>query len=83
MLNLKELRIERDIWAKEKGAFKGKATFEGAAGEVTINLTPELHHRLFLLCSEAIISTAKIGATALLIEAQATVAQAAQPAALS
>jgi hypothetical protein len=75
MMQLLKLEIERERWGDRKGEFKGEAVFDGEAGTVTLKLTPELAHRLLLLCADAIVDTAKVAATALVVEAQAAIAK--------
>ena len=82
MLTLKSLKIERCDWSHmpQFGRHEGKAVFDGEGGSVEIKLTPELCHRLFLLCADAVVDVAKQAATALVCEAQATIAKDATPA---
>ena len=56
---LKKLEIELQRYGELKGKHVGQATFCVDSGCVTINLTPELCDKMFLICAEGIISTAK------------------------
>ena len=41
------------------GQYEGLAEFSGEAGNVILNLTPELCDKLFIICAEGILATAK------------------------
>lgn len=56
---LQKLEIELARWGEEKGKYVGKAVFDGEAGSVALNLTPELCDKLFLICADGILTTAK------------------------
>lgn len=57
------------------GKVQGTVVFDGELGEVHLKLTSDLCHKLFLLCAEGIVGVAKEAATALICEAQATIAK--------
>jgi len=56
---LQKLEIEMERWGDHKGKYTGKAVFDGDAGSVALKLTPELCDKMFLICAEGILSTAK------------------------
>lgn len=56
---LQKLEIELARWGDDKGKYVGKAVFDGEAGSVALNLTPELCDKLFLICADGILTTAK------------------------
>jgi hypothetical protein len=56
---LEKLEIELERWGANKGKYKGEARFAGEAGSVSLNLTPELCDKMFLVCAEGIVTTAK------------------------
>lgn len=77
-MQLKKLELERVQWSTVKedvGKVMGKIVFDGELGEVHLKLNNELCHRLFLVCAEGIVGVAKEAATALVCEAQATIAK--------
>lgn len=77
-MRLKKLTLERCEWAVEKeriGQVFGIVIFDGELGEVHLKLTPDLCHKLFLICADGIIGVAKEAATNLICEAHATIAK--------
>lgn len=56
---LKKLVIERKLWGATNGQFAGSITFDGEAGSVSLKLTPDLCNKIFAVCAEGIVSTAK------------------------
>jgi hypothetical protein len=73
---LKKLEIERARWGENEGKHRGKITFDGDAGEVTLNLTPELCNKIFEICADGLIETAKEAASNLtcnIIECRAAI----------
>lgn len=59
---LENLEIELERWGPNKGKHKGKATFTGEAGTVTLNLNQDHLDRIFETCADSIIDTAKAAA---------------------
>jgi uncharacterized protein YutE (UPF0331/DUF86 family) len=62
-MNLVELRIERERYGKNQGQHTGKIVFDNKNGEVSLRLTPEHVEKIFQLCADAIIDTAKTAAS--------------------
>lgn len=62
----KKMNIERVTYGADKGKVLGQIYFDGEAGSVCLNLTPDLCDKLFLICAEGIIKTAKEAANNLL-----------------
>lgn len=56
---LSRLEIELQRYGEMKGRHTGYAEFSGEAGKVNLNLTPELCDKIFMVCAEGIVSTAK------------------------
>ena len=81
MLTLKKLQLERCDWnhKAEFGKVTGKIVFDGERGEISLNLTDDQVHRMFLVVADSIVATAKEAASALLVEAQATIAKETAP----
>ncbi len=75
VLQLKSLKIQRAMYGKNEGSFEGAIVFDGERGEVSLIVTPELAHKFFLLCADAVIDTAKLAATSLMVEAQDSIAR--------
>lgn len=77
-MQLKKLELERVGWSivkEDVGKVMGKIVFDGELGEVHLKLTPDLCHKIFLVCAEGIIGVAREAATHLVCEAQATIAK--------
>ena len=64
-MQLKSLKIEREMWGNDKGKNKGKISFDNEVGAVTLNLTPDMCNKIFEVCAEGIIETAKEAASEL------------------
>ncbi len=82
-MQLKKMTLERCDWTHYKerfGKVEGTIVFDGEMGEVQLKLNPDLCHKLFLLCAEGIVGVAKEAATALILEAQQTIARDVTPA---
>lgn len=56
---LTKLRIDKKQYGQDEGKYTGVAQFTGNAGDVALNLTPEMCDRIFLVCADGIIETAK------------------------
>ncbi len=66
-MNLNELNISRSTWGKDEGQFRGSISFDNELGKVDIKLTPEHCSKIFEVCAESIIDTAKQAAEELKI----------------
>lgn len=56
---LEKLNIRLMEYGDQKGQHVGEVTFAGKAGKVSLNLTPELCNRIFSVCADGLIATAK------------------------
>lgn len=56
---LEDLRIELNRYGPNKGKHTGTAKFSGEAGDVTLRLTPDLCDKMFAICAEGVLTTAK------------------------
>ncbi len=56
---LTNLEIKLNQWGENEGKHTGKAKFSGDAGEVVLNLTPAHCEKIFLICADGILTTAK------------------------
>jgi hypothetical protein len=76
---LKKLQVELQTYGPDKGRHVGEIQFTGDAGCVTLNLTPDLCNKIFDICAEGLIETAKEAAhnlTCNVIEHQKTLSHA-------
>jgi len=64
---LEDLRIQLSTFGRDKGKYKGRATFVNEQGSVTINLTKKHCENIFSICADGIIDTAKEAADSLTI----------------
>lgn len=62
---LTKLQIEKKRYGEDVGKYVGVAQFAGKAGDVALNLTPEMCDKIFLVCADGIMETAKEAATLL------------------
>ena len=72
---LKNLRIEFMEYGPDKGRYVGKAEFAGERGAVALNLNARHCERIFEVCADGIMATAKEAAsdlTCAVIEHQKT-----------
>lgn len=57
---LVELRIKQiPSYRENAGQYEGKAEFTDRAGDVALNLTPEMCNQIFAVCADAILRTAQ------------------------
>jgi hypothetical protein len=56
---LTKLQIEKKRYGPNEGKYAGVAQFTGTAGDVVLNLTPEMCDKIFLVCADGIMGTAK------------------------
>lgn len=56
---LQKLEIEYQRWGDQKGKHAGTARFDSECGNVTLNLTPEMCNKIFLICADGILNVAK------------------------
>lgn len=68
MFKLKELVIAVVEWGNDQGAYRGKTTFTGDRGEITLNLNDEHIEQIFTTCASSIEETAKAAARFLHVE---------------
>ena len=61
-MNLSKLEIERERFGKNKGEYRGRIVFDNEHGMVSLHLTPEHIEKIFALCADAIVDTAKAAA---------------------
>lgn len=56
---LTKQQIEKKRYSPGEGKYAGVAQFAGKAGDVALNLTPEMCDKIFLVCADGIMETAK------------------------
>ncbi len=56
---LKRLVIDLQEWGDDKGKYTGYVSFSDSDGEIKLNLTPEHCDKIFLICVDGVLSTAK------------------------
>lgn len=66
-MRLTELRIRFKDFGENEGKYVGTARFENEKGDVGIVLSPQHCEKIFDVCAEGIIETAKEAATDLAI----------------
>jgi hypothetical protein len=70
-MKLLKLEIERKRWGEDEGKFVGKATFDGEAGTITLNLNEHHIEQMFLTCADGIVEVAKAAARMFVQQAMA------------
>lgn len=65
MMIIQKLEVERQRWGDQKGQLIGVATFASDQAEVKFVLDPQQIEQMFLVCADAIESTAKQAALSL------------------
>jgi len=66
-MQLNELKIERKGYGKDAGKFVGKISFDNELGKVDIRLSAEQCQRLFEVCADGVVETAKQAANELMV----------------
>ena len=61
-MNLRELRIERARYGKNEGQLVGSIKFDNELGEVSLKLTKEHCDKIFRVCADGVLATAKSAA---------------------
>ncbi len=56
---LKNLEIELNTYGKEKGKYTGRVDFQNEDSKIQLRLTPEHINKIFELCADALVQTAK------------------------
>jgi hypothetical protein len=76
LIILKNLSISRVEYGADKDQLRGRITFVGGAGEVTLNLNEDLSGKVVALCADGIVNAGKAVAEQLMA---ATLTQTALP----
>ena len=58
-MRLRNLSMSLERFGPDKGKFTGKADFGNKNGSISLKLTPEMCEKIFEVCADGIIETAK------------------------